>query len=149
MRADRQPDFTQLDFEMSFVELEDVIEVNERMLAAVFAAVGGPELALPLRRISYDDALARYGTDRPDLRFGLELVDLTDLLGLNRVQGVSRRDRGRRGDQGDQRGRARGPALDLGRLYLPRPGARRQGPRLGVSRGRGLALADGEVPLSR
>ncbi len=80
MRADRQTDFTQLDIEMSFVELEDVIEVNERMLAAVFEAVGGPELELPLRRISYDDALARYGTDRPDLRFGLELVELTDLL---------------------------------------------------------------------
>ncbi len=80
MRADRQTDFTQLDIEMSFVELEDVIEVNERLLAAVFEAVGGPELELPLRRISYDDALARYGTDRPDLRFGLELVELTDLL---------------------------------------------------------------------
>ncbi len=80
MRADRQTDFTQLDIEMSFVELEDVLDVNERMLASVFAAVGGPELELPLRRIGYDDALARYGTDRPDLRFGLELVELTDLL---------------------------------------------------------------------
>ena len=79
-RADRQPDFTQLDIEMSFVELEDVLELNERLLAAVFEAVGGPKLELPLRRIAYDDALARYGTDRPDLRFGLELVELTDLL---------------------------------------------------------------------
>jgi aspartyl-tRNA synthetase len=79
-RADRQPDFTQLDLEMSFVGVEDVLEVNERMLAAVFAAVGGPKLELPLRRITYDDAIARYGTDRPDLRFGLELSDLTDLL---------------------------------------------------------------------
>jgi aspartyl-tRNA synthetase len=79
-RADRQLDFTQLDLEMSFVELEDVIDLNERLLAAVFEAVGGPTLELPLRRIPYDEAIARYGTDRPDLRFGLELVDLTDLL---------------------------------------------------------------------
>ena len=79
-RADRQPDFTQLDIEMSFVELEDVLELNERLLAAVFAAVGGPQLELPLPRLPYDDAIARYGTDRPDLRFGLELVDLTDVL---------------------------------------------------------------------
>jgi aspartyl-tRNA synthetase len=79
-RADRQPDFTQLDIELSFVELEDVLDVNERLLAAVFEAVGGPKLDLPLPRIAYDDALARYGTDRPDLRFGLELTELTDLL---------------------------------------------------------------------
>jgi aspartyl-tRNA synthetase len=79
-RADRQPDFTQLDIEMSFVELEDVLDLNERLLASVFAAVGGPSLQLPLRRIAYDEAIANYGTDRPDLRFGLELVDLTELL---------------------------------------------------------------------
>jgi aspartyl-tRNA synthetase len=79
-RADRQPDFTQLDIEMSFVELDDVLDLNERLLASVFEAVGGPKLDLPLRRIPYDEAIARYGTDRPDLRFGLELVELTDLL---------------------------------------------------------------------
>jgi aspartyl-tRNA synthetase len=79
-RADRQPDFTQLDIEMSFVELDDVLDLNERLLASVFEAVDGPNLDLPLRRIPYDEAIARYGTDRPDLRFGLELVDLTDLL---------------------------------------------------------------------
>ncbi|MDX6584262.1 MAG: aspartyl-tRNA synthetase [Solirubrobacterales bacterium] len=79
-RADRQPDFTQLDIEMSFVGVEDVLEVNERLLAAVFAAVDGPALELPLRRIPYDEAIARFGTDRPDLRFGLELTELTDLL---------------------------------------------------------------------
>jgi aspartyl-tRNA synthetase len=79
-RADRQPDFTQLDLEMSFVGVEDVLDLNERLLASVFAAVEGPKLELPLRRIGYDEAIARYGTDRPDLRFGLELVELTDLL---------------------------------------------------------------------
>lgn len=80
-RADRQLDFTQLDVEMSFVDVDDVIDVNERMIAHVFERVGGPALELPIPRIAYDEALARYGTDRPDLRFGLELRDLSDLLG--------------------------------------------------------------------
>ncbi|MBS1889138.1 MAG: aspartate--tRNA ligase [Actinobacteria bacterium] len=75
-RADRQAEFTQLDVEMSFVEADDVIAVNERMLAHVFEAVGGPEIEVPMRRMAYAEALDRFGTDRPDLRFGLELVDL-------------------------------------------------------------------------
>ena len=79
-RADRQPDFTQLDIEMSFVEVEDVLEVNERLIAHVLERVGGPELELPLPRVGYDEALARFGTDRPDLRFGLELRDLSGAL---------------------------------------------------------------------
>ena len=78
-RADRQPDFTQLDIEMSFVDAEDVIDLNERMLAAVLA-VGGVEVELPMRRLRYDEAISRYGTDKPDLRFGLELVELTDVF---------------------------------------------------------------------
>jgi aspartyl-tRNA synthetase len=79
LRADRQPDFTQLDIEMSFVEVEDVIAANERLMAHVLG-VAGIEVELPIRRISHDDAIARFGTDRPDLRFGLELTDLTDVL---------------------------------------------------------------------
>jgi aspartyl-tRNA synthetase len=77
LRADRQLDFTQLDVEMSFVEREDVLEVNERMLAHVLGAVG-IAIELPLPRLSYDDAFARYGTDKPDLRYGLEIAELTD-----------------------------------------------------------------------
>jgi aspartyl-tRNA synthetase len=80
LRADRQPDFTQLDIEMSFVEIDDVIEVNERLLAHVFERVGGPTLQLPLRRLAYEEAISRYGTDRPDTRFGVELTDLDDIL---------------------------------------------------------------------
>jgi aspartyl-tRNA synthetase len=80
LRADRQPDFTQLDIEMSFVGVDDVIEVNERLLAHVFAQVGGPSLTLPIERIPYDEAMSRFGTDRPDMRFGLELVDLSEAL---------------------------------------------------------------------
>jgi aspartyl-tRNA synthetase len=80
LRADRQPDFTQLDIEMSFVDVDDVIEANERLLAHLFERVGGPDLELPMRRVPYDEAISRYGTDRPDTRFGLELVDLADAL---------------------------------------------------------------------
>jgi aspartyl-tRNA synthetase len=79
-RADRQAEFTQLDVEMSFVGVEDVIAVNERLLAHVFARVGGPEVEVPMQRMGYDEAMDRFGTDRPDLRFGLELVDLGDAL---------------------------------------------------------------------
>jgi len=78
-RADRQLDFTQLDLEMAFVEADDVIDLNERLLAAVLAA-HGIEAEHPLRRIPYDEAIARFGTDKPDLRFGLELVDITGEL---------------------------------------------------------------------
>ena len=80
LRADRQPDFTQLDIEMSFVGVDDVIELNERLLAHVFERAGGPSLELPIPRLPYDEAMDRFGTDRPDLRFGLELVDLGDAL---------------------------------------------------------------------
>jgi aspartyl-tRNA synthetase len=79
LRADRQLDFTQLDIEMSFVEREDVMDLNERLLAYVLGEMG-IELSLPLRRIPYDEAIDRYGSDKPDLRYGLELVDLTDHL---------------------------------------------------------------------
>ncbi len=79
-RADRQAEFTQLDVEMSFVDVDDVIEVNERLLAHVFERVGGPQVQLPMERMPYDEAMERFGTDRPDLRFGLELVDLGEAL---------------------------------------------------------------------
>jgi aspartyl-tRNA synthetase len=79
-RADRQAEFTQLDVEMSFVDVEDLIEVNERLLAHVFERVGGPRIELPMQRMPYAEAMDRFGTDRPDLRFGLELVDLGEAL---------------------------------------------------------------------
>jgi aspartyl-tRNA synthetase len=79
-RADRQAEFTQLDIELSFVDVEDVIDLNERLLAHVFERVGGPRVELPMQRMSYGEAMDRFGTDRPDLRFGLELVDLGEAL---------------------------------------------------------------------
>jgi aspartyl-tRNA synthetase len=96
-RADRQPEFTQLDLEMSFVTEDDVIDVNERVMAAVFE-VGGLDLpAPPYRRMGYDEALLRYGSDRPDTRFGLEIADVSDTLRSSEFKvfaNVLRSDRG-------------------------------------------------------
>ena len=76
-RADRQPEFTQLDMEMSFVEADDVIAVSEKILRALWSLIGY-DLPLPLPRISYTDAMRRFGSDKPDMRFGLELVECTE-----------------------------------------------------------------------
>jgi aspartyl-tRNA synthetase len=78
-RADRQPEFTQLDMELSFVEEEDVFDVVDRLLQRVLA-LGGVDLSLPLERITYDEAMLRYGSDRPDRRLGVEIVDLSDVF---------------------------------------------------------------------
>jgi aspartyl-tRNA synthetase len=78
-RADRQPEFTQLDMELAFVEEEDVMEVTDRLLQRVLA-VGGVDVSLPLDRVTYDEAMLRYGSDRPDRRLGVEIVDVTEIF---------------------------------------------------------------------
>lgn len=78
-RADRQPEFTQLDMEMSFVHVEDIIAISEEILGALWALIGY-RIPTPIPRISYADAMRRYGSDKPDLRFGLELVECTEFL---------------------------------------------------------------------
>ena len=78
-RADRQPEFTQLDMELSFVEEEDVFDVVDRLLQRVLA-LGGVEVSLPLERITYEEAMLRYGSDRPDRRLGVEIVDVSDVF---------------------------------------------------------------------
>jgi aspartyl-tRNA synthetase len=78
-RADRQPEFTQLDMELAFVEEEDVHEVTDRLLQRVLA-VAGIEVSLPLERMTYDEVMLRYGSDRPDRRLGVEIVDVTDIF---------------------------------------------------------------------
>ena len=80
LRADRQPEFTQIDVEMSFVDQEDIMEIHERLMKKVMEEIKGVGLELPLPRLTYKDAMERYGSDKPDTRFDLELIDFTELL---------------------------------------------------------------------
>ena len=80
LRADRQPEFTQIDMELSFVDVDDVIDVNERLLARLFKEVIGVDVQLPIQRMTYKEAMERFGSDKPDLRFGMELCDVTDVV---------------------------------------------------------------------
>jgi aspartyl-tRNA synthetase len=80
LRADRQPEFTQLDMEMSFMSQEEIIALNEKLVSHIFKTVKGIELQLPFPRITYADAMERYGCDKPDTRYGLELVNVSDIL---------------------------------------------------------------------
>lgn len=80
LRADRQPEFTQIDMELSFVDVDDVIDVNERLLAKLFKEVLGVEVALPIPRMTWQEAMDRYGSDKPDTRFGMELTDVTEVV---------------------------------------------------------------------
>ncbi len=80
LRADRQPEFTQIDMELSFVDVDDVIDVNERLLAKMFKETIGVEVSLPIQRITWQEAMDRFGSDKPDTRFGMELKDVSDVV---------------------------------------------------------------------
>ena len=80
LRADRQPEFTQIDMELSFVDVDDVIDVNERYLQYLFKEALGVDVKLPIRRMTWQEAMDRFGSDKPDLRFGMELHDVSDIV---------------------------------------------------------------------
>ncbi|ABB31591.1 aspartyl-tRNA synthetase [Geobacter metallireducens RCH3] len=80
LRADRQPEFTQIDCEMSFIDREDIISVMEGLIAKIFTVAKGVDVPLPMPRMTYAEAIRRFGVDNPDVRFGLELVELTDIV---------------------------------------------------------------------
>lgn len=80
LRANRQPEFTQIDIEMSFVDVDDVISINEKFLYTLFKKLKGVEIELPIKRMTYKEAIERFGVDKPDLRFGFELVDISELV---------------------------------------------------------------------
>lgn len=80
LRADRQPEFTQMDMELSFVDVDDVIDVNERLLAKLFKEILDVDVQLPIRRMTWIEAMNRFGSDKPDLRFGMELKDISDVV---------------------------------------------------------------------
>ena len=80
LRADRQPEFTQIDMELSFVDVEDVLDVNERLLAKIFREILGVEVPLPIPRMTWQEAMNRFGSDKPDIRFGMELVDVSEVV---------------------------------------------------------------------
>lgn len=86
LRADRQPEFTQLDLEMSFVDEADVRRLNEGLIAHLFKEILDVDIPLPLPVLAYDEAMARYGSDKPDTRFGLELIDFTDIMKTSQFQ---------------------------------------------------------------
>ena len=148
LRADRQPDFTQLDIEMSFVETDDVIELNERLLAHVLGDCG-VEVELPMRRLPYDEAIDRYGYRQagPALRPGAARPHrCLQRLGVQRLPAG---DRGRLAGARPQRRRPRDVPRGPRRAGRRGDRAGREGSGLGRGRGRGLALPGGEVPVRR
>ncbi len=80
LRADRQPEFTQIDMELSFVDIDEVLDVNERLLARVFKEAISVEVPLPIQRMTWQEAMERFGSDKPDVRFGMELVNVTEVV---------------------------------------------------------------------
>ena len=135
LRANRQPEFTQLDVEMSFVEDQDVMSTMEPLVAAMAREFGGEEITLPLPRIEYHDAMERFGNDRPDLRYGMELKDLADIAADDRVQGLPASQGIRPPDQG--------PVCARRRPEVQPQGPRRPDRVCRLVRGQGFGLAQG------
>ena len=150
LRMDRQPEFTQLDIEMSFVRPEDIFEMVEGMMARVFREVRGVELETPFRRLRWEEAMSRYGSDKPDLRFGLELVELSDTFRDSEV-GIFKRALAAGGIVKGLMvpGAARAVAQGAGRPDRAGGALRRQGAGLDQGAGERVAVAADEVPERR
>ena len=151
LRANRQPEFTQLDVEMSFVEDQDVTRPMEILVAAMAQEFTGEEVQLPLPRLDYHDVMERFGNDRPDLRYGLELKDVADIAARDRVQGLPAGQGARPPDPGlcAPGGGTRYSRKDLDGLTEFIGGIRRQGTGLAQGRGRGLDRPDRQVLPAR
>src|SRR5690606_31109404 len=80
LRADRQPEFTQIDMEMSFMSIEEILELNERLIKKVMNDVKQVDVETPFKRLPYDEAMSRFGSDKPDTRFGMELTDVSEIV---------------------------------------------------------------------
>ncbi len=104
-RADRQPEFTQIDLEMSFVDREDVIEVSEELVGRLWGELAGYRVPRPIPMMTYAEAMARFGSDKPDLRFGCELADLTAYFGQTSFRVFQAPHVGRGGHAGRRRAR--------------------------------------------
>jgi aspartyl-tRNA synthetase len=137
LRADRQPEFTQVDIEMSFIEREDIYALIEGLLKRVWKTALNMDIPTPFKRITFEEALNRYGIDKPDTRFGMELVDFTEEFKREHVQGFQRRDcQWRRGEGAQRQGPGRrdaGPDRDDDRIRQEfrreRPGVHQGGKR--------------------
>ncbi len=153
LRADRQPEFTQLDLEMSFVEADDVMGIIDGLVARLAKEILGLDVPVPLPRMTYDEAMERFGHDAPDLRFGMEIVDITDLAARDRLSCLSRHRRCRGARAWHQCHRRRGPLFAQGNRRadrLRRARLRRQGAGLVQGRrGRHARLADRQELQSR
>ena len=132
LRADRQPEFTQLDLEMSFVEMDDIFRVIEKLTADVFKRCIGVEIKTPLPRLKYADAMLKYGSDKPDLRYGLEIVDIGDIAAQTEFQAFKGTLESRRGGASAQRKRGR-------REILAQADRRARGSRQALPAARGCA----------
>ena len=147
LRANRQPEFTQLDVEMSFVEDEDVIGTMENLVVALAKEFTGETLTLPLPRVDYADSMERFGNDRPDLRYGMELKDVADIAAETEFKVFQQAAAGRPPDPGDLRPRRRRGVQPEGprRPDRVRQDLRRQRPGLAQGRGRGPRRPDRQV----
>ena len=132
LRADRQPEFTQIDVEMSFITREDMYAMIEGLLATVWQAARGEKIPTPFPRMQFIEAMERFGSDKPDTRFGIELVDLTKDFAQSQIQGVPRRGGCRRRGEGHQREGTRQRDAGTDRC-VDRDGERFRRERTGVS----------------